>query len=241
MNESAELEQFLLSTRRVAAGLTHELNSALQCLGDALFTLDEAQAEIVSTRIGDIRESLRIAEDACSRLTEVAQSVAELVPPISHQERTVSLAGELRRVGELTRHFWKNTFNLVVSVEPGLGPIRCDWWAIRQVIVRLILDACDTASRSASRTTRTTRPTLELAARSGRAGLIEIYLEFCPLGAEDAPATSLRTAVRDEALRGVLAPVGGRLETVATSTGTTRTTVHFSRIDEMALSEGFLG
>jgi hypothetical protein len=150
VEDLALLEAAMHSGRDIAGGITHDLNAALQGLGDALFAIREDLQCAADNRpngtgmpIGALASSLRLADDSLQRLTEITRTIPNLVPQLADESGPISLGTELLSLVALTWHHWRNRVHVLVEVEPSVGAFWCTWWIARLAALRMLLDVID--------------------------------------------------------------------------------------------------
>jgi hypothetical protein len=154
---AALLRAAMQAGKTVAGGVTHDLNSALQILGDSLYAIrDDTQTLIgAAPRVsGEARTSLiaslRLADDAFERLSAITEVVPNLamVPP--DDAGPIFVEAELLAIVALTRHHWKNRLNVVVDIPTPVPQFWCRWWIVRLAAMRMVMLAADTKQRAPS-------------------------------------------------------------------------------------------
>lgn len=167
----ALLHAAMHSGREIAGAITHDLNSALQCLGDALFAIREDLQCAADNRpngtgmpIGALASSLRLADDSLQRLTEVTRTIPSLVPQLAEETGPISLGTELLSLVALTWHHWRNRVHVLVEVEPSTGSFWCNWWVARLAALRMLLDAIDAQPARAGEYSRRELPRIRVVA-----------------------------------------------------------------------------
>src|SRR3954469_18032947 len=85
---AALLRAAMQTGRTLAGGVTHDLNSALQILGDSLYAIrDDTQTLIGGAPLASgeaqasLTASLKLADDAFDRLSAITRVVPDLVTP----------------------------------------------------------------------------------------------------------------------------------------------------------------
>jgi hypothetical protein len=134
----------LMSSGRVTlAGVTHEINSALQCLGDSLWAIRDdiaaahsGASEGAVGRCRDIEETLTVAESALARLGTTTKRLPDLIPnPLAHSD-AVDVRAELESIAALAHHQWKHY--CTVSVESNAVVMCDDWWVARVAAAQML-------------------------------------------------------------------------------------------------------
>jgi hypothetical protein len=183
-DDSALLRDAMGSSRSLAGGITHDLNSALQALGDALFAVrDDAQTALDDTAAGErsmatFAPSLGLADDAFHRLCSLALAVPHLVPSVAEENGPIKLDMKIPMLVSLIRHQWRNRVQILVEIDSSVGSFWCTWWVARLAILRLLMtsieaartgrDGADLAELPRLRITATqTEQTLEIRAIGG--------------------------------------------------------------------------
>jgi hypothetical protein len=136
--------------RRIVGGVTHDLNSALQCLGDALSAIREDVRQVVTdptairrVATGDLATSMRLASEAYDRLSSVAVAVPNLAARVADETGPISLGIELLNLVALTSHEWRGRVQVVVDAEPNTPPFWSRWWVARLAILRAMISTID--------------------------------------------------------------------------------------------------
>jgi hypothetical protein len=158
--DSGLLAAVVRRARYASAGITHDLNSALQCLGDALFAIRQDAFQLVDEHsagapavAAELASSLRLAEDAYDRINSAARAVPHLLPRLERL-RNVSVGAELLDLVSLVQHDWRHRFNVRVLIDPPVGAITCDWWIARHVVLGLLAHLIERNTPSATRVPR---------------------------------------------------------------------------------------
>jgi hypothetical protein len=136
--------------RDLSLGLAHDVNSALQCLGDSLFAIREDVGPLLddsASARGDARHgvpiSLRMAADVSDRLLEVGVALAELLPRISSIPERIDLRRELPSLVALTAPKWRKRVAVELDIPVGNTEVTCVWWVLRLGALRLLLALID--------------------------------------------------------------------------------------------------
>jgi hypothetical protein len=170
-DDIALLEAAMGSGRGIAGGITHDLNSALQCLGDALFAIrDDAQIALENGTTGadvamaSLAPSLSLADEAFSRISSLALVIPNLVPRVGEETGPIKLEAELQGLVALTRHHWRNRIHILIEIEPEIRPFWCAWWIVRLATVRLLLAAIESQRAAAGHVGREDLPRVRIVA-----------------------------------------------------------------------------
>ncbi len=146
----ALLQAVVWMERRLVGGVTHDLNSALQCLGDALSSIRQDVMQVMNDagsarRIGsgELATSLRLANEAYERLSSVSVAVPNLAARVADETGPINLSLELLNIVALTSHEWRGRVQVVVDAEPNTAPFWCRWWVARLAILRLFIATID--------------------------------------------------------------------------------------------------
>ncbi|MEP6491257.1 MAG: hypothetical protein ABJF01_01175 [bacterium] len=141
-------------SRQLAGGVTHDLNSTLQCVGDALFAIREDTRALVDAESADVaglsaalEASLALADEAFDRLGVIARVVPELIPQVTEGARPVNLMRELQDIAALTRPLWKNRIDLSVEIASSSEPFACVWWVVGVAATRMVMAAAELSPR----------------------------------------------------------------------------------------------
>jgi hypothetical protein len=157
---AALLHAAMFSGRQLAGGVTHDLNSTLQCLGDALYAIREdihvvqhgSPSNVVAHE--SLAESLQLADDAFRKMTDASRLMAGLVPRVADEDGPIHLGREIPGLVSLTWHHWRHRLEIETHVAADVVPFWCPWWVARLGVVRLVLIAIEsqrTTSGSFSR------------------------------------------------------------------------------------------
>ncbi len=146
--DAALLDAALRLGRQVASGAAHDLNSALQSLGDALFIIGEDVGAALSGACDDgtverVRESIRLAGKAHQRTIAASRALSGLIPEMDDESSPVDLRGELDALIAITTHQWKQRLDVSAVVDPAMPVFTCAWWAARLAALQLILIAAE--------------------------------------------------------------------------------------------------
>jgi nitrogen-specific signal transduction histidine kinase len=137
--------QLLQSSRQMARGLSHDVNSALQILSHAVFVLDGSLAGVRAScpaeLADEVCEAAERMEAAFSRLKDLSRTLAELVPPLSADGGPVTLQIEIPLVVALTKHEWRQHAEISLYVDPRVPAIQAPRAEIRQGLIDLVLGA----------------------------------------------------------------------------------------------------
>ena len=223
-DDLALLQAAMGSGRQIAGGITHDLNSALQCLGDALFAIREdiqtamdRGAESGDLSMATLGPSLRVADDAFHRLANTALTIPTLIPRLVEETGPISLGAELVGLVALTSHRWRNRVQVLVEVDPTVSPFWCTWWVARLAALRLLLNGIE-ALRGRTVPSGQETPCLRLVG-SQQAEIVELRLCVERNGAvvsdlEDLDPTLVVCAKRLGGDVGTIANAAGGIETV---------------------------
>ncbi|HEY4129277.1 MAG TPA: hypothetical protein VGM50_01570 [Gemmatimonadaceae bacterium] len=136
--------------RRIVGGVAHDLNSALQCLGDSLSSIRQDVMQVMNdpaavrrVASGELATSMRLANEAFDRLNAVAVAVPNLAARVADETGPINLGLELLNIVALTAHEWRGRAQVVVDAEPNTAPFWCRWWVARLAILRLLLATID--------------------------------------------------------------------------------------------------
>ncbi|HEX3866024.1 MAG TPA: hypothetical protein VHV78_04695 [Gemmatimonadaceae bacterium] len=152
-DDAALLDAALRLGRQIVGGVAHDLNSAMQGLGDALFVIGEEvngvldgipdDAGLVADMATRIRESLQLADSAFHRLTSAGRGVSDLIPAMDEESEPIDLRTELDELVSLTAHQWRHRLDVSVVVDPAMPTFTCTWWIARLAAARLFQIAAE--------------------------------------------------------------------------------------------------
>lgn len=190
------LQAAMRAGRQVAGGVAHDLNSALQCLGDALFVLREdlqrlgVDSPAAESAVQALTATLGHADSAFERLRDTTRIVPHLIPGLADETGPVDLGTELRAVVATTRHHWKGRLEISVEAQAIDAPFWCTWWIARLAMQRMLLLAVD-AQQSTPSPTRLRPMRLRLiGTRAGDEVEVRAVLDVAP---PDEPADDVVT------------------------------------------------
>jgi two-component system, NtrC family, sensor kinase len=161
---------------RMAAGITHEINSPLQALTFSVDAIANA-----ARRAGNTDEELATwlndARMALGRMLEVSRSMRELSHPGTGKKTQADLNRSIRAAATLARNGRRDAEIELRLVE--LPSVTCNEGEMAQVILNLIVNAAD-ASREAGR-----RAKIVVASRAGD-GVVDVSVTDNGAGIPDA-------------------------------------------------------
>ena len=146
---AALLRAAMQTGQTLAGGVTHDLNSALQILGDSLFAIkDDTKTLIRSKRVSgeaqkSLASSLELADEAFDRIKAITRVVPNLVVGSGDETGPIHVEAELKAIVALTRHHWNNRLDVVVDVAPSIPQFWCKWWIARLAAMRMVMLAAD--------------------------------------------------------------------------------------------------
>jgi hypothetical protein len=238
VDDSALLRDAMGSSRSLAGGITHDLNSALQALGDALFAVrDDAQIALDGDAASELSmatfaPSLGLADDAFHRLCSLALAVPHLVPSVAEENGPIKLGMKIPMLVSLIRHHWRNRVQIHVEIDPGVGTFWCTWWVARLAILRLLMTSIE-----ASRTSREGAEQEELPRLRITAMRTEQTLEVRAIGGVSPPDDSPIVARRDHLDPTLLLcaeRLGGEVRMETNASGIMETVLRFPILAEPA-------
>ena len=165
---AALLRAAMQTGRTLAGGVTHDLNSALQILGDSLYAIkDDTKTLIRSARPSgesqkNLASSLELADEAFDRIKEITRVVPNLIVGSGDEIGPILVEAELRAIAALTRHHWKNRLNVVVDVQDEIPRFWCKWWVARLAAMRLVMLAGELRAQESHDTSPDDLPTFTI-------------------------------------------------------------------------------
>ena len=241
ISDSATTAELLLAAvrigRQLAGAVTHDLNSALQCVGDAVFAIREdtrgvadPQSEGAGVSPESVDASLALADDAFERLIAIARMVPELVPLVPHasdEPTTVDVSRELRDIAALTRSVWKNRIELSVDFSSDDEPFACIWWVARVAATRMVMLAAESEPKVGS---GAPRPTVVLSS-SQQAANVELRVRVSRPSSDAALSMAanepITFTISDATLTLCAERLGGELERSQVQPGVMETVFRF--------------
>ena len=148
--ESLRRAQKMEAVGRLAGGIAHDFNNMLLViLGNAAAVLQQLREDDpLRQDVIEIREAARHAADVTRQL--LAFGRRQVLQP-----RVMDLNQSVRIVRRMLRHSVPEDVELVLELDPSLGRVRADPTQIEQVIVNLVLNACDAMPKGGRLTLRT--------------------------------------------------------------------------------------
>ena len=166
---AALLRAAMQTERTLVGGVTHDLNSALQILGDSLYAIkDDTQAllraapQASDETTASLSSSLALADDAFGRITAITRVVPGLVVTPNDDTGPVNVEAELCAIVALTRHHWKHRLNVLVDIPTPFAPFWCKWWIVRLAAMRLVMLAAESQQRAPSNYNADRLPSLRI-------------------------------------------------------------------------------
>jgi len=212
---AALLRAAMQTGRTLVGGVTHDLNSALQILGDSLYAIkDDTQALLrAAPSVSDettesLSSSLALADDAFSRITAITRVVPGLVVTPNDESGPINVEAELCAVVALTRHHWKHRLNVLIDMPTPFAPFWCKWWIVRLAAMRMVMLASESQQRAPSKYNADRLPTLRI---TGVLDTDSFELRMC---LEQAPLDST-TMAADSVLTLCAKCLNGSIEIVA--------------------------
>jgi hypothetical protein len=167
--EHATLLRAAMQTgKTLAGGVTHDLNSALQILGDSLYAIkDDTRTLIRSAGASgedqrNIASSLELADEAFDRIKAITRVVPNLIVGSGDEVGPIHVEAELRAIAALTHHHWKNRLSVVVDVSAPIPPFWCRWWIARLAAMRLVMLAGESQPFASAKRNAEPLPTLTI-------------------------------------------------------------------------------
>jgi hypothetical protein len=163
---AALLRAAMQTGRTLAGGVTHDLNSALQILGDSLYSIKDdtrtliRAAQATGEAQKNLASSLELADEAFDRIRTITRVVPNLVVGSAEDAGPILVEAELRAIVALTRHHWRNRLNVVVDVPPPIPQFWCKWWIARLAAMRMMMLAGESQTCAPSNANRELLPTL---------------------------------------------------------------------------------
>lgn len=128
----------LATTGVLAAGIAHEVGTPLGII--------RARAELLMDRLGNV-ESRRALEAIVQQIDRISSTIRQVLDFSRAQPvevRPVNPAQALRSVTELLEHrFRQQQLSVHVDVDPGLPAMAADPNQLQQVMINVLLNACD--------------------------------------------------------------------------------------------------
>ncbi len=148
--ESLRRAQKMEAVGRLAGGIAHDFNNMLLViLGNAAAVLEGlGEDDPLRHDVIEIREAARHAADVTRQL--LAFGRGQVLQP-----RVIDLNQTVRAVRRMLRHSVPEDVDLVLELDPALGRVRADPAQVEQVIVNLVLNACDAMPKGGRLTLRT--------------------------------------------------------------------------------------
>lgn len=231
VDDSALLRDAMGSSRSLAGGITHDLNSALQALGDALFAVRDDTQNALDNDAGSelsmamLAPSLGLADDAFHRLCSLALAVPHLVPSVAEESGPIKLGTEMPMLVSLIRHHWRNRVQVFVEIDSNVGPFWCTWWVARLAILRLLMTSIEAARAFGGNAEREELPRLRIIATRQ-----EQTLEVRAIGnakAGDENRTTVRHDDLDPTLVLCAERLAGSVRTITNDAGIVETVLRF--------------
>jgi hypothetical protein len=213
--------------RTLAGGVTHDLNSALQILGDSLYAIrDDTQTLMRESprTSGDatasLAASLKLADDAFDRISAITRVVPNLVVASGDDSGPILVEAELRAVVALTRHHWKNRLAVSVEIPTPIPQFRCRWWIARLAAMRMVMLAAESHQRSPNNFNAERLPVLRLSGVvDGDRFALQMILE------RSGDQSEITTT--DSVVELCAKCLSGEVITAATSSGASLTTLQY--------------
>jgi len=148
--ESLRRAQKMEAVGRLAGGVAHDFNNMLLViLGNAAAVLQQLpEGDPLRQDVIEIRDAARHAADVTKQL--LAFGRRQVLQP-----RVMDLNQAVRAVLRMLRHSVPEDVELALELDPDLGRVRADSAQIEQVIVNLVLNACDAMPGGGRLTLRT--------------------------------------------------------------------------------------
>jgi len=215
---AALLRAAMQTGRTLAGGVTHDLNSALQILGDSLYAIkDDTRTLIRSANASgqeqrNISSSLELADEAFDRIKAITRVVPNLVVGSGDETGPIQVEAEFRAIAALTHHHWRNRLNVVVDVSTPMPEFWCKWWIARLAAMRLVMLAAESQSFAPGKSDVKRLPTLTITgAIDGPWFELGVSVELPPNDFVVPPADSVMTLCANS--------LGGEIQSVVTSAG----------------------
>jgi PAS domain S-box-containing protein len=175
--ESLRRAQKMEAVGRLAGGVAHDFNNMLLViLGNAAAVLEQLREDDpLRSDVIEIREAARHAADVTRQL--LAFGRGQVLQP-----RVMDLNQTVRAVRRMLRHSVPEDVELLLELDPALGRVRADPAQIEQVIVNLVLNACDAMPKGGRLTLRTANGPAAAAAAASEDGAPYVELAVVDTG-----------------------------------------------------------
>ncbi len=169
ITEFQHLQERLLQSKkmealgRLAGGVAHDFSSLLATIANHASKAKKALPPDSSLR-GDIEEVLKNAEGASHFSRQLLAFSRQFIAFSKHQAgelKTVDLNELVRAVEDALRKTLHKGIELVVTLAPGLGPVKADPAPLSEVIINLVSNACDAMPKGGTLTIETSNVTLD--------------------------------------------------------------------------------
>jgi PAS domain S-box-containing protein len=158
-----QVAQKLESVGRLAAGIAHEINTPIQYIGDSVYFVESAAAELrglleayraaapaplteaenaidLTFLRAEVPRAFERMRDGIARVTEIVRALREFAHPDSDEKSPA----DLNRALETTLTVTRNEYKFFANVETRLGelpPVVCGIGQLNQVFLNLIVNA----------------------------------------------------------------------------------------------------
>jgi signal transduction histidine kinase len=148
--EQLRQSQKMEAVGRLASGVAHDFNNLLTpIIGHSQFVLDELDPS------DPVRKNLEEIRRAADRAASLTRQLLALSRKQVLQPKVVNINSVVSDMEEMLRRLVGEDLDVIVKMEPDLGPIRADPSQLQQVIMNLVVNARDAMPRGGSLTIST--------------------------------------------------------------------------------------
>jgi hypothetical protein len=141
--------------------------------------------------------------------------VPNTVPAVVDEAGPIDVEAELRAIVALTRHYWKNRFNILVETPEPNVPFWGRWWIARFAAMRMVMLAADSHERAPSNFNPNQLPSVRIGGRL-KGERFELWLSMADSG------VGPETAVPDLVLLSCAKCLGGQIVVSTLRSGESR-------------------
>ncbi len=152
--------QKLEAVGRLTGGISHDFNNMLQGISGALYLMER---RLAGGDLPAVRRYLGMASDACERAAQLTQRLLAFSRRQPIDPRPCDAGDTLRSMVELFRRYTGERVELQFDLQPGIWPVCCDVNQFENVVLNLVINACDAIADEGSITLQTRNVELDAA------------------------------------------------------------------------------
>ncbi|MEN4920400.1 GAF domain-containing protein [Achromobacter spanius] len=125
---------------RLTGGIAHDFNNMLQGITGALYLI---QRKLAGDRPDQAQRFINVAMESANRAAHLTQRLLTFSRRQPIDPKPFSIQAVLHSMTDLFHRYTGERVTLVVDVEPGLWPVKCDKNQFENAMLNLVINACD--------------------------------------------------------------------------------------------------